>query len=533
LTEAPSQAPSQNKTIFVRNATGLVRQLSWVDVFVWSILFFPWLTSWSGVFWVTPDYYLHVNYYAALGLWAVIAMVIVVLYWQLTAAMPRSGGDYVFVSRTLGTPVGFVVSFIFFVAILSGVSASGAYWAFSETGTQLSFSGEVLNNTAITNLGNAMSPFTTTVPWELFGVSCLILVIGVIGVIMGGRLFRTIVYSFFIYGAFALIIVGAMFALNSNATFMTDYAKYFSGGVPQVFANAAKAGYIPGTTLATLGVVVPVILISLGPFPTMQTVGGEIKNPRKSLLYGAVLAEFVSVLVFIGMTALYDNSVGIKFAEAWTTTVGGGFSIVPSAFAFVFYPNTLLLWVICIGLFLGNIGWWWLGLVFASRLPMSWSFDRITPSQLAHVSNRFHTPTVAIILVACLSLIPTYLTFFTSFITTQVNGTFLFSVAWIFSAISAIILPFRRKNIYELSGSQAKFAGLPVISWIGIISVIVIGYFSYNALTNPAIGPFATGAKIVLLGVLITPIAIYTASHYYNKRRGINLEMIAAQLPPD
>ncbi|MBI2649158.1 MAG: hypothetical protein HYU03_04710 [Thaumarchaeota archaeon] len=36
---------------FVRSATGLVRQLSALDIFVWSIIFFPWLTSWAGVFW--------------------------------------------------------------------------------------------------------------------------------------------------------------------------------------------------------------------------------------------------------------------------------------------------------------------------------------------------------------------------------------------------------------------------------------------------------------------------------------------------
>ncbi|MDA4116683.1 MAG: hypothetical protein OK442_09060, partial [Thaumarchaeota archaeon] len=56
---------------FVRQATGLVRQFSAVDVFTWSIIFFPWLTSWAGIFWVTPDYYQNVNYYASLAVWAV------------------------------------------------------------------------------------------------------------------------------------------------------------------------------------------------------------------------------------------------------------------------------------------------------------------------------------------------------------------------------------------------------------------------------------------------------------------------------
>lgn len=75
--------------LFVREATGLVRQLGSLDVFVWSILYFPWLTSWAGIFWVTPSYYKNVNYYAALGVWAVYALVTVVLYWQLVVVMPE------------------------------------------------------------------------------------------------------------------------------------------------------------------------------------------------------------------------------------------------------------------------------------------------------------------------------------------------------------------------------------------------------------------------------------------------------------
>jgi hypothetical protein len=108
---------------FLREATGLVKELSAFDVFVWSIIFFPWLTSWAGIFWVTPDYYLHVNYYAALGAWSIIAMVIMLLYWLLTAAIPRSGGDYVFVSRIISSPLGFIGSFLFLLALLTSAGS--------------------------------------------------------------------------------------------------------------------------------------------------------------------------------------------------------------------------------------------------------------------------------------------------------------------------------------------------------------------------------------------------------------------------
>jgi basic amino acid/polyamine antiporter, APA family len=525
-------AAKSDASTFVRQATGLVKELSWVDVFVWSVIFFPWLTSWSGLFWVTPDYYQNVDYYLSLGVWAITAVVVVVLYWQLTTAMPRSGGDYVFVSRAIASSVGFIASFIFYIALLADPASTGAYWGFSEAGLQLSFSGQILNNPGITSLGNFISPSTTSSPLTLFAASALLLGVGATGVILGGRIFRTVIYGFFAFGAITLGVVMAMFVLNGQPAFAADYAKYFPGGVSAVYSAASKAGYSPGYDLASLGLIIPVIFVSLGPFPTMQMVGGEIRNPKRSLLYGAVGAEIASIVVFLLMTYLFDHSIGISFLEAWTV-MNNYSSTVPSALAMVFYPNVILLWIVAIGLFVGNLGWWWLALVFASRIPMAWAFDRLVPTQLAHVSDRFHTPTTAIVITVLLSTIPMYLIFFTSFISTQLNGTFLFTVAWLLSAIAAIVLPFRRKSIFNSSQATAKFAGLPVLSWIGLVSVIVLGYLSYNALTNPAIGPNALTARLIVASIVVAGALLYTISHYYNKKRGIDPSVLFAELPPE
>jgi len=520
------------KTGFVRESTGLVKQLSWIDVFVWSIIFFPWLTSWSGLFWVTPDSYQNVNYYLALGVWAVVALVLVTLYWQLTVSMPRSGGDYVFVSRALAGWVGFIASFIFYVALLTDPASTGAYWGLSEAGLQLSFSGQVLNNPGIQSLGTFLTPSTTSDPLLLFLVSVALLAVGALGVILGGRVFKTVIYGFFAYGAVALVIVAAIFAFSDKATFATDFAKYFPGGVPQVLSQASGLGYSPGYSLASLGLVIPVIFVSLGPYPTMQMVGGEIKNPKRSLLLGAVGAEVASICIFVFLTYLFDRSIGISFLEAWTVTQGY-VSTVPSALAFVFYPNMLLMWVITIGLFVGNIGWWWLALVFASRIPMAWGFDRIVPTSLAHVSDRFHTPTLSISLTVLLSTIPMALIFFTSFISTQLNAVFLFSLAWLASAVAAVVLPFRHKAFFQAGTGESRIAGLPVMSWIGLVATGVVTYLSYNAFTNPAVGPSTQTARIVILGVIAAAIVIYALSYRYNKGRGIDLSLIAAELPPD
>jgi APA family basic amino acid/polyamine antiporter len=519
---------------FVRQATGLVRQFSAIDVFTWSIIFFPWLTSWAGIFWVTPDYYQNVNYYASLAVWAVIAMVIVLLYWQLTSVMPRSGGDYVFISRVLSSPLGFVASFLFFVAILIS-AGSGSYWAFSEAGTQLSFAGQVLGDTGIKSLGNFLTPGVSGSPATLMAVGIAILAIGAVLVIAGGRLFRFVVYSFFGYGVFTMLLVMAIFLTSSHADFVKAYDGYFQGGVSKVFSDASAAGYSPGASLANLSAVVPLLFVSIGPYPVMQFVGGEIRRPRTSLLYGLVLAEGASIAIWFGLTYMLDKVIGLPFIEAWAIQNGNGIplSTVPTAFATVLNPSSLLLWLIVIGLFIGNIGWSWLSLVFISRLFLAWSFDRVMPQWLSKVSDRFHTPVYAIVLGAGLALIPMYLQYFTSFISAQVNAVFFYSIVWFLAAVSAVLLPFTRRQVYESATWGKRRRGIPLISVLGAVAAALFAYLGYNSVANPAVGPFQTSAQVVVGAVILVPVVIYALSYRYHKRRGVDLRLAQSQLPPE
>jgi APA family basic amino acid/polyamine antiporter len=525
--------------IFTRNSTGLVRELSAFAVFSWVVVYFPWLSSWAGIFWVTPGYYHNVDYYASLAVWAVIAMVIVLLYWQMTVIMPRSGGDYVFISRTLTPLVGFVAGFLFFVAYV--VSAgSGAYWAFGEAGSQMGFAGEVLKNSFMANLGSSMNPFGASPDRILmFGIGLVLLALGATTVLIGGRFLRGVIYFFFGYAFLTLLVVVGIFLSTSHAAFVDAYnnhASSFTASVPDIFTQAASKGYSPGPSLANLSAVIPLLFVSIGPYPVMQMVGGEIKNPRRSLLYGLVGAEILSIVIWFALTYLFDRVVGISFVEAWTIapSAGGGYPPVPTIFTSVIAPNPFLAWLIFGGLFVSNIGWSWLGFVFVSRMVMSWSFDGLIPAKFADVSPRFHTPTFAVALAAVVAIVPMYLEFFTSFIATQVNSIFILGVIWILTSISAIVLPFRRRKIYESSSEKLVISGIPLVSILGAIGLAVFGYLAYYSITNPAVGPFSSGAQAFLGGILLVALGIYSVSQYYNKKkRGLDLSVIFNELPPE
>lgn len=527
-----SSKPEMKPAMFSRNATGLVREISAFGVFAWSVVYFPWLSSWAGIFWVTPDSYQNVNYYESLGVWAIIAVVIVLLYWQMTVRMPRSGGDYVFVSRTLNPLVGFIAGFFFFVAII--VSAgSGPYWAFEEAGSQLGFAGQVLHNSFMASLGSTYTPGPTANTNLVFAIGLVLLAIGGIVTLIGGKVLRYVIYGFFGYAFLTLLVVVGIFLSTSHAGFVSAYnanAAYFTNTTENILAQGAAHGYV----LGPISVVIPVLFVSIGPYPVMQMVGGEIKNPRRSLLYGLVGAELVSIAVWFGLTYMLDHVVNISFINAYTvaSSAGAGFAPVPTVFASVIAPNYWLTWFIFGGLFVSNMGWSWLGFTFLSRLVMSMSFDGMISTKFAHVSDRFRTPTYAVVLICAIAVIPMYFEFYTSFIATQVNSIFLLAVVWMLTSLCALILPLR-KRLYQTTGGAKNPLGIPNISILGAVGLVVFGYLAYYSVVNPAVGPFSRGAQILLGGVLAAAIVIYLATYFYNRSRNLNINAIFNELPPE
>src|SRR3989440_5498202 len=102
-TEAP------RPTLFLRNATGLVKAWSTFDAFLyafWSVnLVTLGLYGMSFVYTI-PDGQL----LGAVLLTGVLVTFLVLTYAQLVSAMPRAGGDYAWQSRILGGGVGFVLA---------------------------------------------------------------------------------------------------------------------------------------------------------------------------------------------------------------------------------------------------------------------------------------------------------------------------------------------------------------------------------------------------------------------------------------
>src|SRR3954453_16297236 len=99
----------EERSLFVRKATGLVRGWAVRDAFIYSVFAINLVTLGFYIFSFGPFIPAGSLLWAAIlsGAYLVFQSI---TYASLVAAMPRAGGDYVWISRTLGGGIGFVLA---------------------------------------------------------------------------------------------------------------------------------------------------------------------------------------------------------------------------------------------------------------------------------------------------------------------------------------------------------------------------------------------------------------------------------------
>ncbi len=166
-----------NKNMVIeRTTSGMVRQLSWWDGFLAN-------TGTMNLFWIAYSFMWAIGLFpgsSLIGAFFVMTILLVphiLLYTQFSAAMPRSGGDYVFNSRTLNPSIGFAVNFSMVVWNMFWMGFTAYQFATAGVATTASLLGNLFTNIGLTNFGGAI----TTSP-------VLALVIGAITIILVGAL---------------------------------------------------------------------------------------------------------------------------------------------------------------------------------------------------------------------------------------------------------------------------------------------------------------------------------------------------------
>ena len=149
MTEASSQGPA-----YVRKASGLVREMSAWDFAFFNLaglgLFF------SLFFWVSLAPLVGGNFLVGWLLFVLAMLSVTMVYYCFVVIMPRSGGDYVFVSRALHPAIGFIGNLTFGVLWLLYVAITGVTLTSTGVASFFGYTGVVFNIPSMVSISAAM-----------------------------------------------------------------------------------------------------------------------------------------------------------------------------------------------------------------------------------------------------------------------------------------------------------------------------------------------------------------------------------------
>ena len=115
ITINPTMRSVEQKPGFVREATGLVRELGLIDAITINLFA---AAPISAVFipLIVGSLFPGANIYLFLTIGAILAVFNGLVYSLLSAAMPRAGGDYIYNGRILHPAIGFMTSWGFTIS---------------------------------------------------------------------------------------------------------------------------------------------------------------------------------------------------------------------------------------------------------------------------------------------------------------------------------------------------------------------------------------------------------------------------------
>lgn len=545
--------------LFVRQASGLVRDVSManalffnISAFVgtaigWAVAFYALGPEWQG---------LGISAFAWMALLTgIFCYFLGMIFSSLTTAMPRSGGDYVFTSRIISPFLGWIESW---TLVGSALTIIGFEIIVASHNVQL---------TAIL-LGIAFpgSAFANAPNWLQDNFSKAIVGAIILLVIFGISILRTRTFHKVVTGLtiFAIISVAISFfgAFFISPDAVTSGLHSIGISTSQVISSAASPvgqpdfSFNPG--LLGLAGLVSVVLFQFIGFQFSSYIAGEVKgNVRRSVMFAVIGALVFAVF----MNSLYQDVLGNHFGFQLVNSWGHLYWFTGNAplnnqppftpvLATAAYPSAWPLWlIVSVGNTVLNILLCPVYAVFLSRIVLAWALDRQVPEWFSVVNERTNAPLRVIILAILLGAVFFVLTFppfnFTLAATTFF-GILLAGLTWIMPGLNAILIPFRRPDLFQLTNNTGRFLGLPRLVWSGILWLIFIVPVYAAAFIYPVVqGLQSQGGAYLSLSTantngigyavifIVLGIAIYYTMRLVNVSRGINVKMIFQELPPD
>jgi basic amino acid/polyamine antiporter, APA family len=532
-------APYEERSLFVRKATGLVRGWSVHDAFIYAAFSINLITLGLYIFADAP-FIPKGSLLLAIILSGAYLCFQGIVYAALIAVMPRAGGDYVWVSRVIGGGIGFTLAvcgwwFInwHWVPIYANILAKEF---FQPLGAILGWHGFV------SFWGE---------PRGIFVSSVVTAFLAAFFISLGMRGYAKLQKICFYAGMLGLLIVFGLLIFHSKTAFESAFNHYAVKTYGSKSANPYAATLSGGTyhgasSLGGLAFGSTLLLIPMIAFFNLwsnwgATLYGEVRGAsdfKKNITAMAGALIFTTILAVITLL-LIAHTMGWNFYNsannAWWAGKDqlGGVWPYPVTLA-TFFVSPWLQFVVILLMSLWFFGW--VGTVFltASRVIFATAFDRILPEWAARVDKR-GTPYFAILIMLGPSLIISYFYAYNSTFTSwTLDATLVIAVTFVGSTVAAGVLPYRKPEIYNASPiAKYKVAGLPLITAAAILFLAFLGFCIYYWLADGVYGSNNHDSLIYMGCLYAVALGIYVVSRIVRRRQGMDLGMVYSEIPAE
>jgi APA family basic amino acid/polyamine antiporter len=530
--------------LFVRNATGLVRDISPRSAFWMQFLgCHPVQPLAYGIFFLFA-LFPGGNFVLGCALAIPIVAAYAYSFGLLASMMPRTGGDYLFVTRVISPVVGIMSSFCQVVAILMSLSFFGTAVVTLGVAPGAEAIGLVGHYPGLVSWGTRIS----TDKWWIWGIGTALFLLGTTIFIGGWR--RTLRRQSVIVGivTFGLVVAGVWALFMSHSTFINDFNSFakpytnLKDSFSATLTGAHKAG-VNTNPAFSFGSTIPitVVIVTLLAFSWFASyAGSELRRARSSVQANMMAGSGTfAVLLVIVFGVIFIHTFGSSFLIAAN---GGGLpkGVVASPTYFFLLAAAVGSTPLAIFLVITYL-LFWVGAAYYLFVPLTrslfaYAFDGLLPKKVTDVERRTHTPVWAIgvgfVLLQAFFIWSLQLNNFVQVLTYASLVQFI-SMGLV--GLAAAIVPWRRPDLYRGGGTQQRILGVPVITVAGVAAIlssvfIWVLYFHYSVQFG-----LSDKLKFILfaLGVMVAGVVFLYGARAVRHRQGVRQELVYAEIPPE
>jgi amino acid transporter len=529
--------------MFVRNATGLVREVKpWQAMainfitgappFVIGIALFGALSGFPGG-----------NFLVAIVLTVPLALSVVYTFGLLTTAIPRSGGDYVLVSRTLHPMAGVVSSVCISLSSFLSIAFEALAMVTLGLAPGLLVIGLLDHSSRLQSWADTVA---TSKGWQ-FALGTIAIVVAGAAVGAGWTWAKRFMFTLLGLSLVGLGISALIALFTSQGSFAGDFNSFAQpfthnpDSYHQTINTAVKNGVDVNHAFSftkTIPIVAVIAGISIYAywstfFAGELRQGNTMRTANRMGLASVVILSSVFVCVAIFFHSFGQSFLAAAFGGGLPSQLGtsGAYFVLTSAqvgntaFAVFLVASFVLFWPVI----LAETS------LQPPRTLFAWSFDGIAPKAVANVTDRGVPLVATVITIVGAVLAYAWAIYVASnFFQVLVYATLIQLITHVLVAISAITFPYRRPELYRASVATKEVAGVPLMVIAGIGAILTTIFLYVCFFHYPFFGLKDKGSLAVwLIGAVAFGVVWYLGARAIRRNQGVNIDRVYADIPPE